>query len=231
MNTLARAIGTLALLATGCTALIGEDFAGYASRPTLCDPRSPQDSDAQKFHRCPAGDTCLLAAADGTPSSTDTNCFPSVDPPLSPQASCANVNRCGAGLFCSDFGCAEYCTVGTPCGGGRACVAFNPPARVVDAEVGYCAFEDCDPLATTCVVTCSFYTATATACIVAVGTAARGEACATDADCKRTLACNDTACTNYCRLGAFADCPGGKACVAPATPLERRGQKYGYCAL
>ena len=234
MKGLARGIAALAFLVTGCTALIGEDFAGYVmTGPTLCDPRSPQDADPQKFHRCPAGTTCVFASTDGSPSPRQTNCFSTVDPPLAPLAPCTALNDCGTARLCTGLGCAEYCTVGNLCSGDRPCLALSPRSWLGMEEIGYCAFDECNPLDLTCAGTCSFYTVTKTACVVTSGKAALGDSCAFDLDCKRTLACSDTTlkCTHYCRLGAFLDCPGGKACTEPATYLVWNGRAYGYCAL
>lgn len=219
----------------GCAAVIDEDFEDYVHTPapTTCNPADPWDASGQ-FVRCAADETCEYSGPDGSSATTPTHprCV-SIFDYLPLGASCSYANECGAGAACTlAHGCVRFCDLDRPvCDPGEQCVPFDPAATSGGHRFGFCR-GGCDPVASSCAGTCSFYEASSTACFLDTGPGNIGEACVSDGDCQAGMACNGAAqqCTRYCRVG-FADC-GANACVSTDTPpLSYGGITYGYCEL
>jgi hypothetical protein len=220
----------MVVAAVGCA----RDFDGYVAQPTMCDPVHPSASAPRDYVSCLDTQTCVFANAAGAFDANHTTCVDAPEERTSLGDSCQYANDCGAGQACTDFGCVEQCWAGESCADSSACIAFAPAMRVNGKAVGWCAPPSCDPAGNDCASgACSFYTTTATACALVTGSCKRGDACTTDGDCERGLACDDAAqrCSTYCRVDGN-DCAKGKTCITDGEPpLELAGVRYGYCSL
>jgi hypothetical protein len=219
----------LSLGVTACTSVV-DDFDGYVARPTMCDLLDPQGADPRAHLRCAGSETCVMANADGSPSTTQTACFPSRA--LEERSACEFANDCAAGEFCAgSAGCLRWCPVGDgTCADGRPCMPFADKTTLDGQELGYCGLPECNPLTSNCDGACWFDTPNHAGCFPHAGAGAAGTTCTTDNDCRAGLACgSEGVCTRYCRDG-FDDCDGERCLFVDGEELVLDGVRHGYCA-
>ena len=192
---------TAALLTAAC------DDAGRGVVPAECDPLADEG--------CAAGLHCRVVAGGGTA------CLEPEDPP---DAGCS-AGSCDPGESCLRvegwLGCRAVCRAEDSAGCPDACVyrvgATSPWGACAEAcEVGGCAPG----------LTCAPVPVWRHPVCIPVGSAGRGERCAT-ARCARGLAClrldDDPACIPVCDPDDDTACPG--ACIGTVTDVEG----IGYC--
>lgn len=222
-------IVALSLGLMACSSVV-DDFDAYVARPTKCDLIDPQGADPRAHKTCAGSETCVMANADGSPSTEQTTCFHSRA--LPERAACTYANDCAAGEFCADsVGCLRWCRVAAgACADGRPCMPFDDEPTLDGQELGYCGLPDCDPLGTDCDGACRFDKPNHAGCFPRAGSGAAGAKCATDNDCRAGLGCGaERVCTRYCRDG-FDDCRGDSCLFIEGEKLVLGGVRYGYCA-